>query len=166
MYNTMDGIKIRPSILFSATTVTMKFTQSWEHPLQRSDYFYTVSFITNTLFHLCVTCCVSITINLCWSTGALHVHCISVWCSPQNGILRLHPSGGQKDGSQKYYIKTLGRMRKKSPLHCCNCIPCMQTGVQSGVMLKEDLIHLSVFAKHFKFVVSTSLMSANIALYW
>lgn len=33
MYNTRDGIKIRSSILFSATTVTMKFTQSWEHSL-------------------------------------------------------------------------------------------------------------------------------------
>jgi hypothetical protein len=42
----------------------------------------------------------------------------------------------------------------------------MRTGVQSGtVMLEKGLIHLPVFAKPFKFVVSHSLMSANIALY-
>ena len=144
----------------------MKFTQSWEHPLQRSDYFYTVSFIINTLFPpLCNMSCVKHDKSLL-KHAALHVHCISIHCSPQNGILRLHPSGGQKDGSQKYYIKTVGRMRKNSPLHCCNYVPCMQTGVQSGVvMLEKDLIHLPVFAKPFGFVVSNSLMSANIALY-
>ena len=79
----------------------------------------------------------------------------------------MQPSGGQKQGSQKYYIRTVGRMRKNSPLHCCNCVPCTQTGVQSGsVMLQKDLNHLPVFAKPFEFVVSISLMSANIALYW
>jgi len=45
--------------------------------------------------------------------------------------------GGQKDGSQKYYIRTVGRMRKNSPLHCCNCVPCTQSGVQSGSVMSH-----------------------------
>jgi hypothetical protein len=42
-------------------------------------------------------------------------------------------------------IRTVGRMKDSSPRRCCNCVPCVQTGVRSGVVVQEeDLIHLPV----------------------
>jgi hypothetical protein len=43
------------------------------------------------------------------------------------------------------YTRTAGRMSANSPLHCCNCLPCVQTDVQSNIALQEeDSIHLPV----------------------
>jgi hypothetical protein len=40
---------------------------------------------------------------------------------------------------------SVGRMRDNSPPHCCNCLPCAQTGVRCGVaMQEEDVIRFPV----------------------
>jgi hypothetical protein len=39
--------------------------------------------------------------TLCRSVGALHARCVSVRRRPQNGVLGVHPSGGQKDRSRR-----------------------------------------------------------------
>ena len=36
---------------------------------------------------------------------------------------------------------TVGRMRDSSPHHFCNFVHCVQTGVWTGAVQKEDLIH-------------------------
>ena len=113
----------------------LKLHISWVHPLQSWDHFSTKSpslptpfstFARETGCHQCQT--------LCWSAAALH----PASRSPQNGVIRLHSSGGQKIWqSEGATPETVGKMRKKES----SCLPCSQTGVRSGIVMQEDLIH-------------------------
>ena len=51
-------------------------------------------------------------------------------------------------------------MRKSSPPSCCTCFPCVQTGVLSGVVKEEDLIHLPVLLNY-----SNSLFLSSLCLH-
>lgn len=46
-------------------------------------------------------------------------------------------------------IGTVGKIRENSPPHCYSCIPCAQTGVRSGAVKQETLIHLPGVVHHF-----------------
>jgi hypothetical protein len=74
-------------------------------------YIHAVAFIINTIFPpFCETLYVS-RLKLCWSFGSLHARCVSVRLRPQNGVLGVHSSWGQKDGSRRLIILAEGRTR-------------------------------------------------------
>jgi hypothetical protein len=105
--------------------------------------------------------------TLCWSVGTLHARCVSASRRPQNGVPRIHPLGGQKDGS----LRVLNRDGREGewdqstpllqlpPLRADRCAfwPChFRGGTDSACCLAEPA----------EFVDFTCLMSAPIALNW
>jgi len=60
--------------------------------------------------------------TFCWSIRALHAHCVSACCHPQNGVLGVPLQGTKKMEAGGCYIGTVGKMRVNSPPHYCNCL--------------------------------------------
>jgi hypothetical protein len=98
LYNYAGQYGGKPPIFSSEIiiTVTMRFTYIMSTFFMKLRlFFHKVFFTFNTLFHLCMKCCMQSRKTPCWSIGALHTCCITVPC-PQNSILGVRPSGGPK----------------------------------------------------------------------
>lgn len=131
-------------------------------------YFNKVFFITTTLFPTltCDSVCQSCK-TLCWSIRALHARYVSTHRCLQSGILGVHPSGCQKDGSwgrlNQYCREDEGRLSAvllKLPPLCTDW--CAVWHCPAGRVLDSYYSML----QPFEFIVLTFIISAHFALNW
>lgn len=148
VYGTRDSIKVIPPIFFSETitTIIIKFTYIigtnskveiiFPHSIPHYQHtFTTFAWDTIRWSHKI----------LWWSIRALPTCHVSAQCHLQNSVLGVHLSGDKTDGSQRVLNQDCREDEWKKSLHCWNCLPSMQTVVQSDtVMQEEDSIHLPV----------------------
>jgi hypothetical protein len=80
----------------------------------------------------------------CLDFAAHQENCVSIRRHLQNGVCVVHPLQDQT-GERECQIWAVSRMGKKSPSNFCDCLTCAQTGVRSGIVVKEkDVFHVSV----------------------
>lgn len=85
----------------SIITVTMKLTYMMDISFTHFRlFFHKVSLIINTLFTTFCETLYARHVKFFVEASELFMYTVSA-CHPQNGILRFHSSGGQKDGSHR-----------------------------------------------------------------
>jgi len=113
--NTWDGKEVMLPRFLSDNTITVliKFKHFTFIILQTEGIFspmssfYQCNFSTFACDALCRT-----HLTLCWSFGALQARCVSARPSPQNCILGVYISVGQKDGSRRELKQECSGMRE------------------------------------------------------
>jgi hypothetical protein len=149
VYGTRDSMKVIPPIFFlrndnhnyNKIYIHHRYTNSkveiiFSHSIPHYQHTFT-TFAWDTVCWSHKTLCSSIT--------ALPTCHVSAQCHLQNSVLGVHPSGDKTDGSQRVLNQDCREDEWKKSLHCWNCLPSMQTAVQSDtVMQEEDSIHLPV----------------------
>lgn len=99
-------------------------------------YFHKVPVIISTLFFF-TTLCETLyagCIKFFAETSELLMHDVfRLFCRPQNDILGVCSSGGQKYGSWRVLNCDCREDEVEISPYCCSCLPCERTGVRSGV---------------------------------
>jgi len=120
--------------------------------------------LSTHVFHLCVKSWIPFATTLCWSVRTFPAWRVSEPSCPQNGVLGVHRSGGQKCGSQRLRNRDCKENKweqsaprlQLAPL-CADCCVIWRCHAAGG------LDSTSCLAEPFDFVASTSLMSTHIA---
>jgi hypothetical protein len=69
-------------------------------------FFHKVFFIINTLFHTCMTCCLTATSEIFAETSEIFTHAVfQLVVIAKTGVIAVRLSGGQKDGSQNVVLR-------------------------------------------------------------
>jgi hypothetical protein len=79
---------------------------------------------------------------------------------PQNGVLRMHPSGSWKDWVGGCQIGNIGVIWENSPYHCCRCLLCARLMCILALSWSSFCL-----AEPFNSIVLT-LVFAHIAVNW
>ena len=149
----MEGrTKVIPHIFFNGITLFKKFTQITCKSFTKLRLIcYKVCSIVITYFRPSPqTLCDGVVKLLAEASELIITLRISSTLSSAQPIPRSASLVGRTDGSLRELNRELGgRMREQIPPHCCSSLPCAQTAVLSGVVMKvEVLIHLPVGRTH------------------
>jgi hypothetical protein len=126
-------------IVFSETviTVVMKFTYIMGTSFTKLRlFFHKVLFIINTLFQPLCEVLYTSHIKLFAEASKLFTHAVfQLIVIHKMASLEYMLRGGHKDGSGRVLNLDLWRMGENSPPRC-SCLPYVQTGVRSGVVMQ------------------------------
>ena len=152
----------KPPIFFSDTifAIVLKFAHIMDTYFTNLRLFFQRVFIISTCLYLCVRRCVPI-----WSVEALHPRSFS--SSSTNGFLEVHPSGGQRNGSQRVLNRNWRDEEGEQSTPLLQLPPlcadwCADWCCHAGGGLDSS----SCLVQPFEFFVLTSLKSAYMAVNW